>query len=268
VAGVASITPGGRYPVARRSRRLLARNWAYVPAAGGPIGAGMIKLGGGSTAWAVTVALVPYAVATLLLAPIAVGYFLALARYRRGKPADLAAGERLIRTLTCALIAILTLSRPEFPAEPGPPRRPGKVRPVNGGRAQPPRRPADNTAPHAGAAPRPSDSAAPLDLASPGLPVSGQGGFAALIGAVDGGGLEVGGLEVDERETGRSPGSGIRPLLLRPEAEVRAEHAASQPGQSAGRILASDSATPLFLMDPGDHHHEDEREHDGDGGDG
>jgi hypothetical protein len=135
---VASIALGGRYPVTGRSRRSLARSWVYVPAAGGPIGAGLIKLGGGSTAWAVTVGVVPYAAAALILAPIAVGYFLALARYRRGKPADLEAGERLIKTLTCALIAILTLSRPEFPAvEPRPLRQPRKVRPMSGVRAPP-----------------------------------------------------------------------------------------------------------------------------------
>jgi hypothetical protein len=79
------------------------------------------------------VAVVPYAVASLLLAPIALGYCMALARYRRGEPADLEAGERLIKTLTCALIAILTLSRPEFPAaEAKPSRRPAKARPFSG----------------------------------------------------------------------------------------------------------------------------------------
>src|SRR5215472_8907444 len=53
--------------VTARSRRLRAHTWIYGPAVCGPIGGGLIKMGGGSTLAAVVVGVAPYAVCLPLL---------------------------------------------------------------------------------------------------------------------------------------------------------------------------------------------------------
>jgi hypothetical protein len=93
-----------------RTKCLMARGWAYVPAASGPIGGGLIKLGRGNTAAAVTVGLAPYAVWTLLLIVFVMGYIAALARYLWAKPEEHDAMERLITISANAVVSILTLS--------------------------------------------------------------------------------------------------------------------------------------------------------------
>src|SRR5579872_5303390 len=81
---------------ARSARRLPACSWLYVPAASGPIGGGLIKLGHGDTAAAVTVAVAPYAVCALLYTVFVVGYLGALVRYLCAGTAGQHAMERLI----------------------------------------------------------------------------------------------------------------------------------------------------------------------------
>jgi len=95
---------------ARSARRLPACSWLYVPAASGPIGGGLIKLGHGDTAAAVTVAVAPYAVCALLYTVFVVGYLGALVRYLCAGTAGQHAMERLIATSANAVVAILTLS--------------------------------------------------------------------------------------------------------------------------------------------------------------
>lgn len=90
--------------------RLPACSWLYVPAASGPIGGGLIKLGHGGTAAAVTVAVAPYAACALLYAVFVVGYLGALVRYLCAGTAGQQAMERLIATSANAVVAILTLS--------------------------------------------------------------------------------------------------------------------------------------------------------------
>lgn len=93
----------------RPARRLAACSW-LLPAASGPIGGGLIKLGHGGTAAAVTVAVAPYAVCALLYAVFVVGYLGALVRYLCAGTAGQQAMERLIATSANAVVAILTLS--------------------------------------------------------------------------------------------------------------------------------------------------------------
>jgi len=105
--------------VPARPMRLAARGWLYVPAASGPVGGGMIKLGHGSTTAAVAVGVAPYVVCALLLAMFAVGYLAALARFLRGHPGDQEAMEQLIMVSACAVVSILTLTAPVVPARAG-----------------------------------------------------------------------------------------------------------------------------------------------------
>jgi hypothetical protein len=109
-----------------RTKCLMARGWAYVPAASGPIGGGLIKLGRGNTAAAVTVGLAPYAVWTLLLTVFVMGYIAALARYLWAKPEEHDAMERLITISANAVVSILTLS-PAAPPVPAKRTRPSRA---------------------------------------------------------------------------------------------------------------------------------------------
>lgn len=93
-----------------RPRQFLARGWAYAPAAAGPIGGGMIKLGQGSTLGAVAVGLAPYAIYSLLLVVFVIGYLAALARYLCAGPEGQAAMERLMVTSANAIVSIVTLT--------------------------------------------------------------------------------------------------------------------------------------------------------------
>jgi hypothetical protein len=91
--------------VATRSRRLPGRGWAAsAPAVSGPVGGGLIKLGGGSTTAAVTVALAPYAVYGLLLAAFLLAFVAALVRCMRAGPGGEAAMERLINLSAAAVV--------------------------------------------------------------------------------------------------------------------------------------------------------------------
>ena len=120
-------------------KRLLARGWALVPAASGPLGGGMVKLGHGSTTAALAVALAPYALWALLLAVFVVGYLAAIARciWRTG---DQEAMERMIMVSACAVVSILTLTVPALPARRPPLRMPGLPQPVS---SEPPAPPSD-----------------------------------------------------------------------------------------------------------------------------
>lgn len=108
-------------------KRLLARGWAFVPAASGPLGGGLLKLGHGSTTAALAVALAPCALWALLLSVFAAGYLAALARciWRTG---DQEAMERMIMVSARAVVSILTLTVPALLARRPHPRVPGLPR--------------------------------------------------------------------------------------------------------------------------------------------
>jgi hypothetical protein len=105
--------------VADARKRLLARGWAFVPAASGPVGGGMLKLGHGSTTAALTVALTPCALWALLLSVFIAGYLAALARCMC-RTGDQEAMERMIMVSACAVVSILTLTVPALPARRPP----------------------------------------------------------------------------------------------------------------------------------------------------
>jgi hypothetical protein len=125
--------------VADAKKRLLARGWAFVPAASGPLGGGMLKLGHGSTTAALAVALAPYALWALLLSVFVIGYLAALARciWRTG---DQEAMERMIMVSARAVVSILTLTVPALPAR----------RPTSGMPGLPQPRSAEPPGPHSG----------------------------------------------------------------------------------------------------------------------
>jgi hypothetical protein len=113
----------GRLLVADARKRLPAWGLARAPAASGPLGGGLLKLGHGSTAAALTVALAPYALWTLLLSVFLVGYLAAVARciWRTG---DQEVMERMIMVSAWAVVSILTLTVPAHPARRPPPHVP------------------------------------------------------------------------------------------------------------------------------------------------
>jgi hypothetical protein len=92
----------GDHPWRTRGSGCWPGGWALVPAASGPLGGGMVKLGHGSTTAALAVALAPYALWALLLSVFVVGYLAALARciWRTG---DQEAMERMIMVSACAV---------------------------------------------------------------------------------------------------------------------------------------------------------------------
>lgn len=96
---------------ARPKNRLLEHGWLYVPAASGPIGGGMIKLGGGNTFAAVAVATTPYALFGLMYLVFVIGYVTAVARYVWSGPEGQEAMGQLITVSTNAIVSILTLTR-------------------------------------------------------------------------------------------------------------------------------------------------------------
>jgi hypothetical protein len=107
-------------PVAPRPARLLARGWVYVPAASGPIGGGLIKLGRGSTQAAVAVSLAPYAIWALLLAVFVIGYLAALTRFLCAGAEGQEAMERLVGVTASAVVTVLTLTVATAPASRAP----------------------------------------------------------------------------------------------------------------------------------------------------
>jgi hypothetical protein len=109
----------GDVVTARSAKRLLAHGWLYVPAAAGPIGGGMIKIGGGNSWAAVAVGVAPYAVCLLLYLVFVIGYLAAVTRYLCSDHAGQEAMERLITVSANSVVAILTLKRAGLPGTPG-----------------------------------------------------------------------------------------------------------------------------------------------------
>lgn len=87
-----------------------------MPVLGGVIGGGFIKLGHGSTAAAVLVAVVPYSICLLLCSVFAIGYLTAVRRYLRAEAPEREAMERLIMISAEAIVSVLTLNKPAFAA--------------------------------------------------------------------------------------------------------------------------------------------------------
>lgn len=104
----------------RPARRLLKNGWLYFPAVSGPIGGGLIKLGGGSTWAAVAVGAAPYAVCVLAYSVFLLGYLTALIRYVCSGPEAQESMERLIAISANSVVGILTLTRVTLPDRPGP----------------------------------------------------------------------------------------------------------------------------------------------------
>jgi hypothetical protein len=95
-------------------RRLLARGWLYLPAVSGPIGATMVKLGGGSVWTAAVVGAVPYAVCALPYSAFFIGYVTVLIRWVCG-PQTQESMERLIVLSANCAVGLLTLTRVATP---------------------------------------------------------------------------------------------------------------------------------------------------------
>lgn len=90
--------------------RLTSRACMGIPAACGPVGGGLIKMGHGSNWAAVTVAIIPYATCVLVHAAFVIGYLCAVLRYLcSGEPGQCAM-ERLIAISANAVVALLTLT--------------------------------------------------------------------------------------------------------------------------------------------------------------
>jgi hypothetical protein len=94
---------------ANAGRNPLTHFWPATVA--GPMGGGLIKLGGGST-WAATiVGAAPYAMYVLGCLVFLIGYLTAVIRYVCSGPKGQEAMERLITISANAVVAILTLTR-------------------------------------------------------------------------------------------------------------------------------------------------------------
>lgn len=91
--------------------RLLAHGWLYIPAVSGPIGGGLIKLGGGNVWAAVLIAAIPYALCGAMYLVFIVGYVVAVARFAWSGKEGQEAMESLIEVSANAIVAILTLTR-------------------------------------------------------------------------------------------------------------------------------------------------------------
>ncbi len=91
-----------------RSKRLVpVHGWLYAPAASGPIGGGLIKLGHGSNWAAITVGVAPYAICALLYSVFMIGYLAAVLRYLFTGPAGQQSMERLIQPTPAAVTSKL-----------------------------------------------------------------------------------------------------------------------------------------------------------------
>lgn len=99
----------------RPARKLLTNGWLYLPAVSGPIGGGLIKLGGGSTWAAAVVGAAPYAVCVLAYSVFLIGYMTALIRYICSGPEAQESMERLIAISANSIVGILTLTRVTLP---------------------------------------------------------------------------------------------------------------------------------------------------------
>ena len=113
--------------MATRHARVLAQSWLSISAGCCPIGGGLIKLGHGSNAAALTVAIAPCVICALLCCIFAIGYLTATLRYLwTGDPQ-----REFITVSANAMVSILSRQPTSLPAPAGhhPARaRPGHVR--------------------------------------------------------------------------------------------------------------------------------------------
>jgi len=88
--------------------------WYYLlPEVAAPFGGGLLKLGQASTWAAVSVGLAPYVILAALYATfVIVGYVPAVICYLFFGASGQDAGDRLIMTSACAIVALLTLTPP------------------------------------------------------------------------------------------------------------------------------------------------------------
>jgi hypothetical protein len=93
------------------AKRVLGHGWLYLPAASGPLGGGLIKLGGGSTWAAATVAAAPYVICLLVYSVFLIGYVTALVCHVCSGPQRQESMERLIALSADAIVGLLTLTR-------------------------------------------------------------------------------------------------------------------------------------------------------------
>jgi hypothetical protein len=100
------------------ARELLTHRWFFLPAVSGPLGGGLIKLGGGNTWAAVAVGAAPYAVCTLACSIFLIGYLAALIRYVCSGPEGQESMERLIAISANSVVGILTLTCVKLPSRP------------------------------------------------------------------------------------------------------------------------------------------------------
>lgn len=103
---------------AMSARELLTHRRLLLPAVSGPLGGGLIKLGGGDTWAAVAVGAAPYAVCTLAWSIFLIGYLTALIRYVCSGPEGQESMERLIAISANSVVGILTLTCVKLPSRP------------------------------------------------------------------------------------------------------------------------------------------------------
>ncbi len=92
------------------AQRLATHGWLYAPAASGPVGGGLIKIGGGDTWAAVLVAIPPYVLCGLIDLVFVVGFLAGLVRFMFAGAQGQRDMERLIRVSAAAVVAIRTLT--------------------------------------------------------------------------------------------------------------------------------------------------------------
>jgi hypothetical protein len=100
----------------KATKRLLTNGWLYLPAVAGPIGGGLIKVGGGNVWAAVVVGVAPYAICALAYSVFLIGYLTALVRYVWSGPDAQESMERLITISVNSVVGILTLTRVTLPS--------------------------------------------------------------------------------------------------------------------------------------------------------
>jgi hypothetical protein len=129
---------------AMSAREPLTHRRLYFLVVSGPLGGGLIKLGGGNTWAAVAVGAAPYAVCALACSIFLIGYLTALARYVCSGPEGQEAMERLIVISANSVVGILTLTGVRPPSRPRVPggasqrhrRRASRRPPVGAGAAE------------------------------------------------------------------------------------------------------------------------------------
>lgn len=102
-------------------KRVQVPSWLAIPGACCPIGAGLIKIGHGSTTAALVVGSAPYVLCALVYCWFGVGFLFAAVRYLwTGEPQ-----QDFISAWSCANVSVLTLTPPKserFPAAHKNPR--------------------------------------------------------------------------------------------------------------------------------------------------